>query len=69
MAGFFSEGFFNGFGKEEGGESKPVENSQLYEVLNISKTATQADIKKQHKKLVRIHHPDRGGDVEKFKEI
>ena len=38
-------------------------------MLGLSKTASDAEIRKAYKKLTRIHHPDRGGDAEKFKEI
>lgn len=40
-----------------------------YELLEISKTATEDEIKKGYKKLALKHHPDRGGDEKKFKEI
>lgn len=29
----------------------------------------KVEVKKHFKKLARIHHPDRGGDIEKFKEL
>ena len=40
-----------------------------YKVLNVNKNASEDDIKKSYKKLAREHHPDRGGNAEKFKEI
>lgn len=42
---------------------------KLYKVLGLEKDASASDIKKAYKKLVMVHHPDRGGDEEKFKEI
>lgn len=40
-----------------------------YEILGLSKDATPEDIKKQFRSLSKIHHPDKGGDDNKFKEI
>ena len=55
-----------GFG---GGQRGEVDNSKLYEILGVEKTASEAEIRKAFKKLAIKHHPDRGGDQEKFKEI
>ena len=38
-------------------------------VLGLQRGATQVEIKAAYRKLARQHHPDRGGDPEKFKEI
>lgn len=40
-----------------------------YEILGIDKSASSDDIKAAFKKLAKIHHPDIGGDIEKFKQI
>src|SRR3989344_3456310 len=40
-----------------------------YEVLGIAKNASKDDIKKAFRKLAQKHHPDKGGDEAKFKEI
>lgn len=54
-----------------GGPPKEVENSKLYEILKVSKTATLAEIKSSYKKTSlkggEWAHPDKGGDPEKFK--
>ena len=45
-----------------------MENN-LYNVLELDNTANDKEIKKQYKKLAMIHHPDKGGDPIKFKQI
>ena len=41
----------------------------LYGILGVSRNADEAEIKKQYRKLCLTHHPDKGGDEEKFKKI
>lgn len=48
---------------------KKGDNTKFYELLNVSKTADEAELKKAYRKLAIKHHPDKGGDPEKFKEI
>ena len=40
-----------------------------YTILGIQPNASQEEIKKAYRKLSLKHHPDRGGDEEKFKEL
>ena len=46
-------------------EAKP----NYYKELNLTPQATKDDIKKSFRKLALEHHPDVGGDEEKFKKI
>jgi molecular chaperone DnaJ len=41
----------------------------LYEILGINENASSDEIKKSYRKLAMEHHPDKGGDEEKFKKI
>lgn len=40
-----------------------------YKLLNVSKEASDSEIKKSYRKLAKENHPDKGGDSEKFKQI
>ena len=50
-------------------QNRQNNNNELYKILGIAKNATEKDIKKAYRKLALTHHPDRGGDEEKFKKI
>ena len=40
-----------------------------YEVLGVDQKATTDDIKRAYRRLASQHHPDKGGDKNKFQEI
>ena len=40
-----------------------------YSTLGINRNASQEEIKKAYRKMAMQHHPDRGGDEKKFKQI
>lgn len=42
---------------------------RLYDVMGLPRGASKEDVKRAYKKLAVQHHPDKGGDPEKFKEI
>jgi DnaJ family protein A protein 2 len=46
-----------------------MSSKNLYETLGVDKSASSADIRKAFQRLAKVHHPDKGGDEEKFKEI
>lgn len=57
----------HGAGGAPGGPA--VDTTKLYETLNIAKGVNAIEIKKAYRKLAVVHHPDKGGDEHKFKEI
>lgn len=54
---------------EPSGPSQPVDNSKFYELLGVSKDASESQIKKAYRMRALKEHPDKGGDPEKFKEL
>lgn len=41
-------------------------NEELYFLLGVEKTASEAEIRSSFRKLAKIHHPDKGGDPNVF---
>lgn len=67
----FAEHFSQARGSRGGGRrpAANVDTTKLYETLEVEKDADSKTIKKAYRKLAVKHHPDKGGDEHKFKEI
>ena len=70
--------FFPGFGDDDDfggfpfGKPKPkkdVDTTKYYKILGVEKTATQDDLRRAYRKLVKTKHPDKGGNQKEFQEI
>ena len=46
-----------------------ADSTKFYNLLDVNRDASAADIKKAYRKLAVKHHPDKGGDSEKFKQV
>ena len=46
-----------------------VMTTSLYDDLELPKNCTSEEIKQKYRILAQLHHPDKGGDVEKFKRM
>jgi DnaJ-class molecular chaperone len=44
-------------------------DTNLYDILGLSKNASFDEIKAKYKSLAQQHHPDKGGNENLFKEI
>jgi DnaJ family protein A protein 2 len=58
-----------GMGGGRPGRERNCDNTKFYKLLEVDKNASEPEIKKAYRKLAVKHHPDKGGDPEKFKEI
>lgn len=56
-------------GGRGGKEKKEIDNTKYYTLLNVSKEATQDEVKKSFRKIALKEHPDKGGDPEKVRSI
>jgi len=59
--------FHNRFTKEE--IAVILDSDSPYDILGISCNATDSEIKKAFINLIKIHHPDRGGNTERAQKI
>lgn len=66
---FFGDFGFGGMPGMHHPHHREVDNAKFYNVLGLSKDASESEVKKAYRKLAIKHHPDKGGDPEKFKEI
>lgn len=48
---------------------KKLMAKDYYKILGVEKNASEAEIKNAFRKKAHEHHPDKGGDEEKFKEV
>jgi curved DNA-binding protein CbpA len=40
-----------------------------YDILGVPATATEEEVKAAYRRLVKVHHPDVGGNEERFKQL
>ena len=45
-----------------------MSKKDYYEVLDVARDVNEAELKKAYKRMASKHHPDKGGDEEKFKQ-
>lgn len=69
-----SELFHISYDESEGTSSEPEEFAERdlkpqFKILGLPVNSTKEEAKKAYKKLVLLHHPDKGGNPKKFKEI
>jgi hypothetical protein len=64
-----------GWSQRRGGPAGPspsrasMSRAQALQTLGLDGDASEADIKAAHRRLMKEHHPDKGGDVERAARI
>lgn len=66
----FKKRFMDGdlFGEEEDGFIN-INPHETHPIFKIKKSSSEEDFKKQYKKLILKHHPDKGGDPSIFIKV
>ncbi|TKA51991.1 hypothetical protein B0A53_05075 [Rhodotorula sp. CCFEE 5036] len=65
----YTAGEYARFFSETMKRGRSVNKDQHYRTLGITPGASETEVRTAFKALARLHHPDKGGDEEKFKEI
>lgn len=65
----FAHAGMGGGSRGRAAAARDVDTTKLYETLGVEKSADAKAIKQAYRKLAVKHHPDKGGDEHKFKEI
>ena len=67
--GFGDDDDFGGFPFGKPKPKKDVDTTKYYKILGVEKNATQDDLRRAYRKLVKTKHPDKGGNQKEFQEI
>tara|TARA_R100001460_G_scaffold3418_1_gene10384 strand:+ start:55 stop:480 length:426 start_codon:yes stop_codon:yes gene_type:complete len=66
----FKKRFMQGeFFEQKQEDSLNINSHEIHPIFKIKKSSSEEDFKKQYKKLILKHHPDKGGDSSIFIKI